>query len=161
VSLSDRAINLNPGETKNNEGRVAPFLDDVGAFLAVLIAGKKDIDYVFTREDGTRVRDFRDDWRAICHAAGFDDLIFHDLRRCAVRNMIRRGIPQKVAMRISGHKTPSVFERYNIVDETDLRIAVEKIAAGAKAELEHNLSTASIEAGYDLPMDTSPQGQGG
>jgi hypothetical protein len=50
--------------------------------------------------------------------------------------MIRRGVPQKVAMRVGGWKTPSVSDRYNIVDEEDLRIAAEKIEAGAKRELE-------------------------
>ena len=64
--------------------------------LHALVTGKKGDDLVFTRNDGSPVRDFRDAWAALAKAAGSPGLLFHDLRRSAVRNMIRRGVSQKV-----------------------------------------------------------------
>lgn len=164
IDLIGRTIRLNVGETKNGAGRLAAMTDAAYTLVKECVSGKSPDDFVFTRSDGRRVRDFRGAWHAVCCAAGLgrmvcprckgDDvelftvdadnrcprcsvewgkkdlkyrgLIFHDLRRSAVRNMVRSGTPEAVAMKISGHKTRSVFDRYNIVSEADLRDAARR-----------------------------------
>jgi hypothetical protein len=66
-------------------------------------------------------------WHEACEAAGMPGLLFHDLRRSAVRNLKRAGVQDQVAMEISGRKTRSIFDRYNIVDEEDIEAAGEKM----------------------------------
>jgi integrase len=86
--------------------------------------GGPDSEWVFDCQ-GTQVRDIRGSWRIACIAADVPELNFHDLRRTAVRNMGRAGVPQVIRMKTSGHKTNSMERRYNIVDADDINIAKE------------------------------------
>ncbi len=88
--------------------------------------------FVFTWPSGKPVRDFRGTWDKIAAAAGLPDLLLHDFRRSAVRNLTRAHVDRETARRISGHKTDSIFSRYNIVAEEDLLDAARKLEAARK-----------------------------
>jgi integrase len=121
------------GETKNGEARIVYLTEECRLLVTALRKSKQPEDFLLTRENGESVRDLRGTWEALVTAANLPGLLLHDFRPSAVRNMIRRGVPQKTAREISGHKTDSVFNRYNIVNEADLQDAARKIEAGAKA----------------------------
>ena len=126
IDLGQRVIRLEPGTTKNKEGREVLMTNAILQLLTALVEGKQVADCVFTRDNGKPVRDFRVTWQNACARAGVPGLLFHDLRRTAVRNMVRAGVPERVAMTVSGHKTRSIFDRYNIVNENDLREAMQR-----------------------------------
>lgn len=127
VDMRASTIRLDAGTTKNGDGREVTMNGAVRELLALCIAAKGPEDYVFTRASGERVRDIRPAWKQACTAAEVPKLLFHDLRRTAVRNLVRAGVGDKVSMKISGHKTRSVFDRYNIIDQNDMRRAMEKL----------------------------------
>jgi hypothetical protein len=105
-------------------------LHDVFVLLQACISGKAADDYVFTRPNGKPVVGFRMRWEKLVADAGCSGLLFDDLRRSAVRNMVRRGVSEIVAMKISDHKTRSVFDRYDVTSEKDLADAALRIEAG-------------------------------
>ena len=129
IDLKARTIHLLPGTTKNDKGRAVVMTEDVYKLVAECVTGKKPGDRVFTWADGKPVTDFRRTWRTLAKKVEMPDLIFHDLRRSAARNMVRAGISKQVAKLISGHQTDSVFDRYDITDATDLVEATRKLEA--------------------------------
>lgn len=137
VSLAEKEIRLDAGTTKNDEPRSIPLIGELPEMLAILREKNPKAEFVFTRA-GNPLGLFRKSWATACKKAGVPGLLFHDLRRTGVRNLVRAGVPERVAMAISGHKTRAIFERYNIVSGRDLRDAGRKLEAyllnGAKAE---------------------------
>lgn len=129
VDFDAMVIRLAASQTKSKKARVLPIYGDMERWLRQQIenmpANGKWVFNWGTKQLGNHL----DGWAEACERAELPDLLFHDLRRSAVRNMKRAGVQDKVAMEISGHKTRSVFDRYNIVDESDLSEAASKVNA--------------------------------
>jgi integrase len=140
VDLDQGVVRLRAGETKSGAGRVIPLAPELLELLRLHRQFAGASEYVFTYR-GAPFRDFRDGWEAACKAVGLWDeqtgrptRLFHDLRRTAVRNFVRAGVPERVAQEISGHKTRSVFDRYNIVSEADLVTAARRLQGYLEAQ---------------------------
>lgn len=133
VDLSKRIIRLEAEQTKGDDARNVP-LPGVLVNMLEEITPKKG--KVFSSINLTK------EWRKACAAAGLGEiievpgkpydpqyrgLIIHDLRRSAVRNLVNAGVPERVAMKISGHKTRSVFDRYHIVSTDDVSSAMHRL----------------------------------
>jgi hypothetical protein len=116
--------------TKNGGGRRMPMFGPMSECLrmqkSIRNAKFPDCRYVFFGETGGRIVDFREAWKSACKEAGVnEDLLVHDLRRLAARNMRRAGVPETTILKIAGWKTPAMFRRYDIQDGRDLQRAAE------------------------------------
>src|ERR1051325_10638457 len=157
VDLDAGTLRLDPGTTKNKDPRVVHMTPALKALLAQQVERVRAVErktgriipYLFPylsgrRRLGQRRRDFRKAWATACLKAGLAtpiegvdggrkaikvQRVVHDLRRTAVRNMERAGVPRSVAMKMTGHRTENVYPRYAIVSDADLQAAAAKLAA--------------------------------
>lgn len=158
VNIKDRLITASGRLTKNKDPHTIYMNDPIFEIIKERRSQRNlACPYVF-HKNGKKINDFRFIWNTACRETkigyGYkinDDYAenwkhlgrgptFHDFRRTTVRNLIRSGVTEKVAMKITGHKTRSVFDRYNIVVPDDLKEAAEKQAQKLYG---HNLGTIS------------------
>jgi integrase len=133
VDFRAEEIRLDPGTTKNREGRTFPMTQELRELLEkqkakheLLRQSGVNCPWIFPYE-GKPFKSFKTAWKRACLKAGIPWAIPHDFRRTAVRNLVRAGISERVAMQMTGHKTRSVFDRYHVVSEGDLREAKKKL----------------------------------
>ncbi len=144
VDLPGKVVRLAADQTKSGAARMVPLGGPGAELYETLLAQKErraalcpESPWVFFRQGssdpkrksmrrGRPVEDLRKAWASAQEGTGIT-LLFHDLRRTGVRNLVRSGVPEKVAMLISGHKTRNVFERYNVADERDLHDAADRL----------------------------------
>ena len=122
-------LRLHAKDAKTGHGRALALEGPLRLVIERRLAARRlDCALIFHR-DGEPIREFRKAWASALKRAGLLGLRFHDLRRSAVRNMVRAGVDPAIAMKVSGHRTRAVFDRYNIVSEDDLRDAMLKTAS--------------------------------
>lgn len=136
VDLPRGEIRLATGTTKNERARVLPIYGEMRGWLEMARDTRDPkCPYLFQIRGKRAVFNWRR-WSGLCDTAGLAGLRFHDLRRTALTNMVRAGIPEKVAMEVSGHRTRRTFERYNIVSGRDVQEVGQK--------MENYLSTVTV-----------------
>ncbi len=162
VDFDAGVVRLDVGSTKNGEGRTFPFavLPQLETVLAEAWAARDGL-FVFHRQ-GRPIKDFYEAWHNACRRAAVQtsatgrevvvrpqllERIPHDFRRTAVRNLVRAGVPERVAMQLTGHKTRAVFDRYDIVNEQDLTDAVTKLARRLASGKQAGNTSASSDPG--------------
>jgi integrase len=138
VDFDAGVIRLDVGTTKNDDARVFP-MGSLPALLSLLKAQRsycetmeivlgRPIPWVFHKA-GEPLQATYKSWRSACERAGLTGKLMHDFRRTAARNLIRAGVPERVAMLLCGHRTRAIFDRYNVTNERDLREGVERLAS--------------------------------
>jgi integrase len=133
IDMAGSVIRLDPERSKTRTGRLLPMSQPLKEVLQRRVAARRlDCLMVFHREGDAEMNDWWNAWKAACKLAALPGKRLHDCRRTAARNLIRSGTPERVAIQLTGHKTRSVFDRYNIVSESDLRAGVERLAAYVK-----------------------------
>lgn len=155
IDLDTGTVRLEVGTTKNKEGRVIYLTQELQQILESQwqehLATYPDCPLVFHNR-GKPIVNYSKAWRKACREAGLEGKMAHDFRRTAVRNMVRAGIPERVAMQMSGHKTRSVFDRYHIVSDGDLREAAQRLNTAFSQQTATTLATIPSLTDREVPV---------
>ncbi|MDA2910262.1 site-specific integrase [Nitrospiraceae bacterium AH_259_D15_M11_P09] len=145
VSWTEGKLYLKAQDTKTREPRVLYLTGDLWRVLEAwkprCVQSWPSCAWICHR-NGVQLQNLKSVWRRACQRVGLGQMVQdpdkerkvwqgripHDFRRTAIRNMVKAGVPEKIAMAISGHKTRSVFNRYNIIDEGDLKAAADRLS---------------------------------
>jgi integrase len=163
LSMRVRQVDLTSGtvrldNSKNGEAREVTMTLAVKALLTQCIDGKGPDDFVFTRKRGKAVRYFRKAWANACKEAGVPNLLFHDLRRSAARNLRNSGAAEEVIMKIGGWRTASVFKRYAIVGQSDIRAAMSRLEAKQQSDNLEAASETNLAFGQSFGQSSTTNG---
>ena len=153
VDFQHGTVTIPPGQTKGGEGRTFVMTAELRKLLKRQRARADELEkrtekpcsLVFS-QDGERIKYFYRPWREACTAAKVPGRLLHDMRRTAIRNLVRAGVSERVAMQMCGHKTRSVFDRYNITSERDLRSAATLLSAHHKQLHRDARTTKSLQS---------------
>ena len=139
LDLETGTLRLEPGTTKNDDGRVVYLTPELKALIGTqlervrILRARDGADYPLLvphlrgPHRGKRLQDFKKAWKTACVKAGCPGMLRHDFRRTAVRNMVNLGVPERVAMKVSGHRSRTEFDRYHIVSPGDLQEVARKL----------------------------------
>lgn len=161
VDLKDRVIRLEAIDTKDKEARNIPISDELYVILRAIPRSILD-SHVFLYK-GKPFRDIRTALKRACKKAGIaygrfikDGFVFHDLRHTFNTNMRKAGVPESVIMKITGHSTREMFDRYNTIDEEDTRNAIAQLQGYLSQSSDQNIDQAKkIGSAETGPADVS------
>ncbi|MGO9059035.1 MAG: tyrosine-type recombinase/integrase [Candidatus Binataceae bacterium] len=135
-------LRLDPGETKNGEGREFPITSEMRRVLSEQLVQTKALEHasgrvvpwLFHHDDGRPIRSYKRAWLSACKRAGLAGKIPHDFRRTAIRNLERAGVPRSASMKMVGHSTEEIYKRYAICDALVLQEAAAKLSSFHESE---------------------------
>ena len=129
VDAAAGIVRLSPERSKTRVDRILPMSAPIRAVLTRRQALRRVQDPRVFRRDAVTVRAWRAAWPEACRRAGVPGRFLHDCRRTAARNLVRAGVPERVAMLLTGHRSRAIFDRYNIVQEAELHHASDRLCA--------------------------------
>jgi integrase len=139
LDLETGTLRLEPETTKNDDGAVVYLTPELKASMGTQLERVRSLEretgqiipYLFPHlrgpHRGKKLQDFKKAWKTACVKAGCPGMLRHDFRRTAVRNRVNLGVPERVAMKVFGHRSRTLFDRCHILSPGDLQEVARKL----------------------------------